>query len=166
MAVVQCTSLGLFAYFAIVLTAFAISGRVWFASYMMHLTNSRNGQSPTVSFSWNCSGFKPVERGLFLPRPNTKPRRSVFSESVSRNRQSTSIPISRKQQPAYHRNSPRLLTGTRRFRFSQNWSHLLLIPTAKKSSAVTTVIMETESDSIEHMTYESAGLCSNPRLCM
>ena len=120
----------LIVYLASALTAFAISGRVWFASYIKRLTNSRKGQSPTDSFLSNSSSFRPVESGVVLPEL-FKSRRGVFSESLLRNRQSASIPIPQKRQPAYHHNSHRLLTGTRRFRSSQNWSHLALSPIAK-----------------------------------
>jgi len=87
-AVLQCTSLGLFAYLATALTAFTISGRVCFASHIKHPTNSRKGQSPTGWISSNSLSFKLREIDLSLPelKPNFAAEFSAKSRYQHHNR--------------------------------------------------------------------------------
>lgn len=87
--VVQCTSLGVFVFLATALTAFAMSGCVWFAGGIKHPTSSRKVQSPsgTLKLIELLTGWK-----RRLPTiTNANICQCVFNESLLRNRQNTTI---------------------------------------------------------------------------
>ena len=119
-AVLQCASFGEFVYPATVLTALAIPCRVCLASHIKHPASSRKGQSPSGSVASNSSSLKPYSRWLLLPEL-TMNFKAVFSAKacceIVEVAASQSIEY---RQPAYPLSSPRLLIGTRRYKYSQN----------------------------------------------
>ena len=140
-------------YLATAETALRIYGRVWFASHVKCPTNDRKGSSTSGSSLSNSWSFRSTIIGVLLPRvtpdvdtrPPAKPCCNMVNVPASRSREN--------RQPAYYRNSPRLLIGTYS---SQILSHLLLSPIAKISSTCTTTTIETAPSSTKRKTHASA----------
>ena len=81
-AVLRCTSLGLFAYFATARTAFAISGCVWFARQPHHAPHKLAKRPITHGFVLvEFLELQTSRERVFPPRGNTKPRPRFFQKT-------------------------------------------------------------------------------------
>ena len=101
------------------------------------------------------SSRKPTTMGVSLERvtPNFS---TMFSATICC--EIVIVPESKSRenrQPAYNRNSPRLVMGTYWLRSLPNWSHLLFRPIQNMSSTCTTTTMDTTPSSTRRITHAS-----------
>ena len=165
-AVLRCTSLGLFAYFATARTAFAISGCVWFARQPHHAPHKLAKRPITHGFVLvEFLELQTSRKWVIPPRTNTKPRRGVLIENLLRHRQSTSILIRRKTTTSIPPQLAQVVNLDTAVRVCTELITPTLNPHCKNVIHMKLLIlMDTEPDWIKRMMHASAGLCTNPRL--